>query len=153
MSSVKKRLAQYREQKSKNNRETGGGSSSFTSPAARPRASFWENFLKYINKKIQRSRTLTQLSDVIPALPVIGWVFFLKALLWTILLGLFIELEFGMVYILFSMFAFIYTNTRTGEKLNNEPSAYSVFNPNCERIQGSLTAEQFESEIGYRGAR
>lgn len=29
-------------------------------------------------------------------------------------------------------------------------SAYSVFNENCERIDGTLSAEQFEREIGYK---
>lgn len=155
MTSVEKRLAQYREQKLQNDAQTkgGGGASTFTRPAARPRVSVWANIVKYANNKIQKSQTLRHLSNAIPAMPVIGWVFFLKALLWAILLGLFIEIEFGMVYVLFSMFAFLYANTRTSEKLKDEPSAYSVFNPNCERIQGSLTAEQFESEIGYRGMK
>ena len=28
-------------------------------------------------------------------------------------------------------------------------SAYSVFNPNCESIDGTLTAQQFEREIRH----
>ena len=30
-----------------------------------------------------------------------------------------------------------------------EMSAYSVFNPNCESIDGTLTAQQFEREIRH----
>lgn len=152
MSSVEKRLAQYRNDKLRNTAQTKSGSS-FTRPTARPKAPLWGAFMKYITKKIHQSQTLTRISEAIPALPVFGWVIFLKALLWTILLGLFVELEFATVYILISAFVFLYANTRTREKLKNEPSAYSVFNQNCERIQGSLTAEQFESEIGYRGMK
>ncbi len=31
----------------------------------------------------------------------------------------------------------------------HEPSAYSVFNKDCESIDGTLTAEQFERELRY----
>eukprot|EP00062_Callorhinchus_milii_P006726 gi/632947565/ref/XP_007889110.1/ PREDICTED: SAYSvFN domain-containing protein 1 [Callorhinchus milii] len=78
-------------------------------------------------------------------------VTFLKFLLWLVLLGLFIELEFGLVYFLISMFYWIYVGTRdSSKKKEGEASAYSVFNPGCEAIEGSLTAEQFERELQYR---
>ncbi|XP_060100958.1 SAYSvFN domain-containing protein 1 [Heteronotia binoei] len=76
---------------------------------------------------------------------------FLKFLLWLVLLGLFVELEFGLPYFVLSMFYWIYVGTRgPGEKQNGERSAYSVFNPGCEAIQGTLTAEQLERELHYR---
>ncbi|XP_051889865.1 SAYSvFN domain-containing protein 1 isoform X1 [Pristis pectinata] len=75
----------------------------------------------------------------------------LKFLLWLVLLGLFIELEFGLVYFVLSMFYWIYIGTRDpSEKKQGEVSAYSVFNPGCKAIEGSLTAEQFERELQYR---
>lgn len=75
----------------------------------------------------------------------------LKVLLWLVLLGLFIELEFGLVYFVISMFYWIYIGTRApSEKKQGEMSAYSVFNPGCKAIRGSLTAEQFERELQYR---
>lgn len=60
-----------------------------------------------------------------------------------------IELKFGMVFLLFSALFGIYFNTRTDPKRKNEISAYSVFNENCESIDGTLKAEQFEQEIRY----
>lgn len=76
---------------------------------------------------------------------------FLKVLLWLILLGLFVELEFGLVYFVLSLFYWMYVGTRgPGEKKGGEKSAYSVFNPGCEAIQGTLTAEQFERELQLR---
>lgn len=60
-----------------------------------------------------------------------------------------IELKFGMVFLLFSALFGIYFNTRTGPRKKNEASAYSVFNKNCEAIDGTLTPEQFEREIRY----
>ncbi|XP_058019781.1 SAYSvFN domain-containing protein 1 [Ahaetulla prasina] len=76
---------------------------------------------------------------------------FLKFLLWLVLLGLFVELEFGLPYFVLSMFYWIYVGTRgPRERQPGEKSAYSVFNPGCEAIQGTLTAEQFERELQYR---
>lgn len=76
---------------------------------------------------------------------------FLKILLWLVLLGLFVELEFGLAYFVLSLFYWMYVGTRgPGEKKEGEKSAYSVFNPGCEAIQGTLTAEQFERELQFR---
>ncbi|RNA21309.1 SAY domain-containing 1 [Brachionus plicatilis] len=69
----------------------------------------------------------------------------LKFLLWAILLTLFIKLEFGLVYFVCSLLVLIYLNTNVGKK--SKISAYSVFNPNVERIQGTITAEQLEKNL------
>jgi hypothetical protein len=60
-----------------------------------------------------------------------------------------IYLEFGAVYFIISGFVIIWANTRTGPKRRGEASAYSVFNPDCEAIDGTLKPEQFEREIRY----
>ncbi|GFG28346.1 hypothetical protein Cfor_09093 [Coptotermes formosanus] len=69
--------------------------------------------------------------------------------LWTTLYAVAINLEFGTVYLIVSILYVIWKNTRTGPKKQGEVSAYSVFNRNCEAIDGTLTAEQFEQEIRY----
>ncbi|TMW50021.1 hypothetical protein DOY81_004887 [Sarcophaga bullata] len=69
---------------------------------------------------------------------------------WVTLYIIAIELQFGIVFLMFSALVAIYLNTRTGPKKRNEISAYSVFNKNCESIDGTLKAEQFEREIGIR---
>ncbi|XP_006860643.1 PREDICTED: SAYSvFN domain-containing protein 1 [Chrysochloris asiatica] len=75
----------------------------------------------------------------------------LKVLLWLVLLGLFVELEFGLAYFVLSLFYWMYVGTRSPEeKKAGEKSAYSVFNPGCEAIQGTLTAEQLERELQLR---
>ncbi|XP_004424240.2 PREDICTED: SAYSvFN domain-containing protein 1 [Ceratotherium simum simum] len=75
----------------------------------------------------------------------------LKVLLWLVLLGLFVELEFGLAYFVLSLFYWMYVGTRgPEEKKEGEKSAYSVFNPGCKAIQGTLTAEQFERELQFR---
>ncbi|XP_068153451.1 SAYSvFN domain-containing protein 1 [Drosophila tropicalis] len=70
-------------------------------------------------------------------------------LFWITLYVIAIELKFGLVFLMFSALFGIYFNTRTGPKSRNEMSAYSVFNKNCESIDGTLKAEQFEREIRY----
>ena len=74
--------------------------------------------------------------------------FFLLCILWTVLWLLFINLEFGAVYFVLSLLFIMYksTSTRTDRYA---PSAYSVFNPNCERLDGTFTSEQFEKELRY----
>lgn len=82
---------------------------------------------------------------------VISNVFLLKVLLWLVLLGLFIELEFGFPFFVLSLFYWIYEGLRSPDAREpGELSAYSVFNPDCQPLLGSLTAEQLEGEMGYR---
>ena len=71
-------------------------------------------------------------------------------LLWITLYVIFLKLQFGLVYLVVSALFGIYLNTRTRSKRPNEISAYSVFNKNCESIDGTLNAEQFERELLYR---
>nr|XP_043068050.1 uncharacterized protein LOC108129790 [Drosophila bipectinata] len=76
-------------------------------------------------------------------------LWFVYFLFWVTVYVIAIELKFGLVYLMFSALFAIYFNTRTGPKKRNEMSAYSVFNKNCESIDGTLKAEQFEREIRY----
>lgn len=76
---------------------------------------------------------------------------FLKFLLWAILFAIFIKLEFGLVYFIVSILIIIFLNTRNYKEKKssstNKLSAYSVFNPNLERIGGTLTSEQIEKSL------
>ncbi|KAM9339578.1 SAYSvFN domain-containing protein 1 [Symphorus nematophorus] len=78
-------------------------------------------------------------------------VILLKVLLWLVLLGLFVELEFGLPFFVISLFYWLYEGLRSpAAREPGELSAYSVFNPDCQPLLGSLTAEQLEGEMGYR---
>ncbi|XP_068013680.1 SAYSvFN domain-containing protein 1 [Melanerpes formicivorus] len=77
----------------------------------------------------------------------------LKVLLWAVLLALFAELELGLPYFVLSLLYWMYASTRgPAERRRGELSAYSVFNPGCTAIAGTLTAEQLERELYYRPA-
>lgn len=73
----------------------------------------------------------------------------LYILLWLLLWGFFISVEFGFVYFLLSAFAFIVLSLRGSRRKIGQLSAYSVFNENCESIEGTLTADQFERELRF----
>ncbi|XP_040408605.1 SAYSvFN domain-containing protein 1 [Cygnus olor] len=86
-----------------------------------------------------------------PARPLL--VLALKVLLWAVLLALFAELELGLPFFVVSLLYWMYAGTRgPGERRPGELSAYSVFNPGCAAIAGTLTAEQLERELHYRPA-
>ncbi|XP_076058013.1 SAYSVFN motif domain containing 1 [Oratosquilla oratoria] len=71
----------------------------------------------------------------------------IKCLMWLFLFKVFMIFEFGAVFFVFSAFLFIWYNMRSEPKKQGEVSAYSVFNPNCEAIGGTFTAEQFEKQL------
>lgn len=82
---------------------------------------------------------------------VLSNVILLKVLLWLVLLGLFVELEFGLPFFVISLFYWLYEGLRSpAAREPGELSAYSVFNPDCQPLLGTLTAEQLEGEMGYR---
>jgi len=69
----------------------------------------------------------------------------LKALVWILLWKFFISIGFGAVYFIVTGSVFMYFNT--GTRARGTLSAYSVFNPNQERLDGTFTAEQFEGQL------
>lgn len=76
--------------------------------------------------------------------------YFLYFMIWVTLYAIAIQLEFGVVFIMISMLVGICINTRSSKRKKNEPSAYSVFNKNCESIDGTFKAEMFEKQMGLR---
>lgn len=80
----------------------------------------------------------------------LSWfILFLKIFFWILLWGFFIQIEFGTVFFFVSMFYWVYASMQAGSRKAWEPSAYSVFNENCEAIDGTLNAEQFERELKF----
>jgi len=73
----------------------------------------------------------------------------LLGLLWVALALTSVQLGLGLAFCLLSAIFLVFACTRTRPRRAGEPSAYSVFNPNCESIDGTLKAEQFEREIRF----
>ena len=72
-----------------------------------------------------------------------------KLLVWLCLQVIFVKIEFGSVFLLCS--AVFLLARGLGRRRAGEVSAYSVFNPGCEQITGTFTAEQFERQtLGRR---
>jgi len=58
---------------------------------------------------------------------------------------------FGAVFFAISVLFAIYFNTSKSDKKSNVLSAYSVFNPQCTPIQGSVDPKQLERELIFGG--
>ncbi|CAK8695910.1 unnamed protein product [Clavelina lepadiformis] len=144
---MEKKLSEYRARKQA---EFGKTCRTLSRPSSTKRphvlVAWWRRFTNYVIKSSAYEATVTKLK----ALPVVGKPFILKMLLWLLLFGLFVELEFGIVYVVLSFFVIIYYNTSTKKRGKNELSAYSVFNKDFERLDGTFTAEQFEKELTHR---
>ncbi|CAG7824664.1 unnamed protein product [Allacma fusca] len=77
---------------------------------------------------------------------------FLKFLMWLFAYIGFVKIGFGAVYFCVTALWFIYASTSTRrKKKKGEKSAYSVFNENCEAIDGTLKAEQLERQLLFGG--
>lgn len=74
-------------------------------------------------------------------------ILLLKVLIWIALWKYFVSLGFGAVYFIVTSSILMYVNT--GTRARGTLSAYSVFNRNHERIDGTFTAEQFERELRH----
>ena len=72
-----------------------------------------------------------------------------QVLLWLCIFSLAVYAEFGAVFVLTSGFAAIWLNLGRNRGRRGAPSAYSVFNPGCESIDGTLTGEQVDGQIRY----
>ena len=77
------------------------------------------------------------------------FILVLYIILWLVLWKFFIDIQFGAVYFILSVSYICYKNTRTGPRDPTKLSAYSVFNANQERLDGTFTTEQFEREIRF----
>ena len=74
-----------------------------------------------------------------------------QVLLWLCAFSLAVYAEFGAVFVLTSGFAAIWLNLGRNRGRRGAPSAYSVFNPGCESLDGTLTGEQVDQTIRRGG--
>ena len=74
---------------------------------------------------------------------------FLRIVLWCCCFGFFVQIGFGSVFFVLSLFCFMYMSMKSGTRRPWEPSAYSVFNEHCEAIDGTLSGEQFDKELKF----
>jgi hypothetical protein len=75
----------------------------------------------------------------------------IKFFLWLTLLIIFIRLEFGVIYFIISLLYLMWNNLGARRR-QNELSAYSVFNPKFEKIQGTFSAEDYDRQLRRGGS-
>ncbi|KAF5270208.1 hypothetical protein FQA39_LY08422 [Lamprigera yunnana] len=158
---AERKLELYRKQKNRQNymnRVLHNIQSYFTFPTVRQRMNINEVDKPIDTKKeslIIEDETVSDTEDdeinCTPSyITIVTYVLYF--VLWFTVYLIFIKLQFGIVYLITSALVGIYFNTRTSRRRANEVSAYSVFNKNCESIDGTLKAEQFEREIRFGSA-
>ncbi|NWQ67947.1 SMDC1 protein, partial [Neopipo cinnamomea] len=141
---VERRLAQFRAAR--------GSAAAASRPADPPAVSAAPELAEGPRAAVGPSGVAAQVRPA-PAAPLWARPLLLKVLLWAVLLALFAELELGLPYFVLSLLYWMYAGTRgPAERRPGELSAYSVFNPGCAAIAGTLTAEQLERELHYRPA-
>lgn len=70
----------------------------------------------------------------------------MSVIVWLLCWALFIQFEFGLVFFSISLIAFIFLSLGK-RRSSRELSAYSVFNPDCRRLPGTLTGEHVDKGI------
>jgi hypothetical protein len=76
----------------------------------------------------------------------------IKCLVWLTLLIIFIRIEFGVIYVIISLLYFLWSSLGSSSRRRNELSAYSVFNPNFEKLQGTFSAEDYDRQLRRGGS-
>jgi hypothetical protein len=83
---------------------------------------------------------------------VTNWkIILIKFLLWLTSFVIFIRIEFGAIYFIVSLLYLMWCSLDRRRR-RNELSAYSVFNPNFEKIQGTFSGEDYERQLRRGGA-
>ena len=99
-----------------------------------------ETQLKEEKKRLEEMERPFNPLDIITMRNII--IFFI----WAVIYKLFIIYGFGLVYFFLTIILLIFNNL--GERKPWELSAYSIFNPNFERIPGSMTSQNIQNGMG-----
>ena len=78
-------------------------------------------------------------------------IILIKFFLWLTLFVIFIRIEFGAVYFAISLLYLMWYSLGRRRRRQNELSAYSVFNPNFEKIQGTFSGEDYDRQLRRGG--
>ena len=106
------------------------------------------SILTRIFTRISQTETVQRLGEKLGKIPIIGHINFLYFVLWTLLYLFMLEHGFGIVYLTSTIIGAIFLNL--GKRREGELSAYSVFNPGCQRLDGTFTSDDFERNVLHR---
>jgi hypothetical protein len=98
--------------------------------------------------RISKTETAQSIGSSLSKIPIIGNAYFLYFALWFIMYLFMVECGFGIVYLTSSLIISIFFNL--GKRRSGELSAYSVFNPNCQRLDGTFSSDDFERNVLHR---
>jgi len=154
MSDTKAKLEEYRKRKQAEEGRKAKKNAIWSALTLQPlRQRFTRSDSRPESQDIYDNNEHSEEVDVAPEVENVEWtsldwgILTVKVLVWVCLQVVFVKIEFGAVFFLFTGIFLMLTNM--GKRKAGEMSAYSVFNPNCESIDGTLTAQQFEREIRH----
>lgn len=113
----------------------------------------WINWSELRSRFSSSSTKPSQSDDEIESKSsIINWkILVIKFLIWLTLFVIFIRLEFGAIYFIISLLYFMWSSLDSRRR-RNQLSAYSVFNPNFEKIQGTFSAEDYDRQLRHGGS-
>lgn len=146
------KLAEYRRLKNFEFKKTKMKTSFVATSSKRgPSWTDWIPFYAIILRllvRITQTEIAQRVANRLGQIPIIGHVNFLYFVLWLLFYGVMVEYGFGIVYLTSSIIGGIFLNL--GKRRDGELSAYSVFNPNCQRLDGTFTSDDFERNVLHR---
>lgn len=76
-------------------------------------------------------------------------IFLVKVMVYVTLQAIAILEQFGAVFFMLSLFYLIWVGLSDKKRNPNKLSAYSVFNPNFEEIDGTINAQKLQAELTF----
>ena len=96
------------------------------------------------------SRSSSETSDESEPWTVMDWaILFVKAMVYVTLQTIAVLEQFGAVFFMLSLFYLIWVGLSDRKRKPNQLSAYSVFNPNFEEIEGTVNAQKLQAELTF----
>ncbi len=113
--------------------------------------SSFSSIFSFSSKKSSETRTEKEVEEKEEE-SVFSWqIIVIKVLVWLTLFVIFIRLEFGTIYFIISLLYLMWKSLGSRRR-RNELSAYSVFNPNFEKLQGTFSAEDYDRQLRRGGS-
>lgn len=142
---MERKLAEYRANKAKEQKPKDNNTDKTSSETDENNVKIWSS-----NNSSSNTVELGTVGRLFASLYTVS--FLMKFALWFSLWMFFLKIEFGAVYFVVSLTLILYYSMKHNQRKDDEPSAYSVFNKNFEKLEGTFTAEQFENQMIYGGA-
>lgn len=96
------------------------------------------------------SRSSSETSDESEPWTAVDWtILFVKVMVYVTLQTIAVLEQFGAVFFILSLFYLMWVGLSDKKRQPSQLSAYSVFNPNFEQIEGTVNAQKLQAELTF----